>query len=452
MEAIKLRDRYFIITHPSFESKVLAQTLPFKLFVLPKDSSRDKIFALIKEQNKIPFTIESSGFSGFFSLDLIISTMCNLRCVYCCALSPKIQGYYGLKPQNMSFEVARKTIELAVLYFQKELLKQKVSSARFDLFFTGGEPLLNIPTIEFILHNLTTRLKKISQTMNIPIELSPEVATNGIFITQKVAELFKKYNVQAAITHDGPWHDQRRVYPNKIGSSKDVIRGLRILIKNKNLIKLQTVLSLDKITQVAQIFHYYEKHKLINGVRTINVIPQAASIFDRYLTKDKSKIPRLDEKLYRKYGFLIFKLSKKFGLDVKNYQERLFRSIQIGGLSYRCPAGLWKFAIAPDGSIFPCHQLTNIKEFYMGNVGKTSSLNENLKKVQKVFRNRTVFKAKPCKDCLFQTICIPFVDCPARCFIETGDLFSVPEYYCKIHKPYMEKLFEEFLVKKTNAN
>lgn len=81
-----------------------------------------------------------------------------------------------------------------------------------------------------------------------------------------------------------------------------------------------------------------------------------------------------------------------------------------------------------------------------------SQLQKKFLPVKKLFEKRMVFKVSPCNDCIFQTICIPFVDCPARCFIETGSLFQVPDYYCKVHKPYMEKLLEKFLLTTINRN
>jgi len=450
MRTIKITERYFLIRSNSFKNFILIQTLPFKLFFLPKKIYKKSLLNFISRLNKVKYSIDLKEFSGYFALDIVISTFCNLRCTYCCALSSKIKGYYGLKAENMNFLTAKRVIDLALKYFEKELTKKKTTIGRFDLFITGGEPLLNFPVLKFLLENLDSKLKELSIKLKIPIEFSPEVATNGVLINNEVAKVFKKYNVQSAITLDGPWHDERRVYPNKKGSSKDVLKGLKILISNKNLIKLQSVISFDKISQVNKIFKYYEENKLLNSIKAVNIIPQAAPIFDRYLIKNKKKIPRVDENLYKNYGFLIFDLSKKFGLDVKNYQERLFRSIQFGGLAYRCAASLWKLSVAPDGSIYPCHQLTNIKEFYMGNVNNPAALNNHINRVKAKFRKRTVFHVKPCSDCLFQTICIPFVDCPARCYIETGSLFTVPEYYCKIHKPYMEKLFEEFIAQKIN--
>lgn len=450
MKSFKISERYFLVKINTFKNLILFQTFPFKLYVLPNNISNEAILNFIEKVRKVKFSKKTKEFKGYFALDVVISTFCNLRCVYCCALSTKINGYYGLKAKNMDLLTARRTVDLALDYFEKELKKTKVSLGRFDLFITGGEPLLNFSVLKFILEELDKGLRKLSLTLKIPIEFSPEVATNGTLVTDEIARIFKKYNVQSAITLDGPWHDKRRIYPNKKGSSKEVIKGLNILIRNRNLIKLQSVVSFDKISEVDKIFKYYEKNKLINNVKSVNIIPQAASIFDRYLIKDKTKIPKINEKLYKNYGFLIYKLSKKYGLDLKNYQERMFRSIKLGGLAYRCAAGLWKISVTPDGSIYPCHQLTNVKEFYMGNVNKPRSLGKQINKIRKKFIKRTVFKVKPCSDCLFQTICIPFVDCPARCFIESGSLFTVPDYYCKIHKPYMEKLFEEFVIRKLN--
>lgn len=448
MQWEKIEDKYFIVK--SKNESFLIRTLPFQIFKLAHPIIRKRILEFINEKELVQNEANGS-FSGFFGLDVVITTKCNLRCKYCCALSKKINGFYGLKPENMDINVASKMIDLSLDYFENEIKNKKLSRVRFDLFITGGEPLLNFNVVLFILRTLEKRLSAISKKYNTLVEFSPEIATNGTKMNEKIAKLLKQYNTQVVITLDGHLHDETRIYPDGRGSLSEVLNALKILLKYKNKIKLQTVMPISKINEYNQVIKFYKDLGILKKIKRVHLIPQASQIFDSYLSENKEGLLEENKKLYKKYGLSLYKISKELNLDIKNYQGRLLRSIKIGGLAHRCPAAQWKICVTPAGDIYPCHQLTNIKEFYMGNVKNSRyKLEKKISRIKSIFRKRTVFLVKPCKDCLFQTICIPFVDCPARCFIETGDLYHVPEYYCEIHKPYMEKIFENTILKDRN--
>jgi len=441
----KLINKVFLVEIPKEKRKFLILTLPFKIYEVDYALNKKDLLNLAKRiKDKIKISEKTGVFTGYFSLDMVVTTFCNLQCTYCYARSKENKGLYGLKEAHMNKQTALKVISLAISLFEKEIKneKERLNKAKFDLFITGGEPLLNKEVVKFIIIELNKKLNNLSEKYKIQIILEPEIATNGTLITEKFSKEMKKYDVQFAITLDGKEHDKRRVYANKKGSSEEVIRALKILIKNKNRIKLQSIVPITKSFNPKEIFEFYESKNLLNDIKRVHIIPQAEPIFDKYYNKKVNK----NKENYERYGEKIFQASKKYNLDVKNYQERLIRSIKIGGLRYRCSAGQWKIASSPKGDLYPCHQLLNIKEFYMGNINDPD-LNEKILKVKKIFSNRTVFSVDPCKDCLFQTICIPFVDCPARCFLETGNLKKVSSHYCDIHKPYMEKIFEKFLLR-----
>lgn len=443
----KITSGYFLLNLKGEPKDILLQTLPFKLYVFPKNIKRTRILKFINQQKKQAKS-KNYSFKNYFALDLVITTICNLRCTYCCALSKNTDFFYGLAPRHMSIKTAKKVISFVLSLFEQELIKEKNGNvARFDLFITGGEPLLNFRTVKFFLEQFDQKIKALSLEHKKQIKFDAEIATNGTLITQEIANIFKRFNVQVAITIDGPKHNKRRVFKDGRSSLPFVLKGIRLLIKNNNEIKLQAVVPINDISSIKGIFNFYQKKRLLEKIKRIHIVPEARPILDAYSAGKKER--RFTISNYKTYAQTLIELAEKFSLDIKNYQGRLYRSIKIGGLPYRCAAGQWKISVTPNGDIYPCHQLTNIKEFYMGNVFMSCKQLENkFLSIKDLFRKRTVFKVAPCKNCVFQTTCIPFVDCPARCFLESGNLFKVPDHYCKVHRPYMKKLLEKFLLSK----
>lgn len=438
----KIQDKKFLISSSRVRNKFIISSSPFSVYLVKPDLSRAEVLNFSKQIN----TDVIKGYKSYFAVDIVLTTMCNLRCTYCCALAKNSERFYDMEPMRMTIPTAEKMVDFTLELFEAELRKDPDSkTGSFDVFVTGGEPLLNFKVLQFIVEKYSEKIKILATKYKKQIFLNTEVATNGSLVTEEVEKFFKKYDIQSAITIDGPMHDKRRIFMGGKGSLKAVLAGLNLLIKHKNKIKLQSVVSTDNSDYIRQTLEFYKSLGLLKKIKRIHFIPQAKSIRDRYCRHVRNC--EIDIKSQRKFSQTLLKLSKQYHLDIKNYQGRLTRSIQIGGLSYRCPAGQWKIAVAPDGSIFPCHQLTNIKEFYMGNVvDEKKSLKNSVGKIRQIFQKRTVFKVNPCKNCLFQTICIPFVDCPARCFIENRNLYKVDNKYCQIHQPYMESVLEDFLV------
>lgn len=442
MQWSKVGDTFFQVSTPRANGRFLVQTLPFRVFRLPATTTDSDINEWVRSQPQVP----EITFDNFFALDVLATTECNFRCTYCYALASGVEGFYGLEPKRMDSIVARRTADLGIRRLREEINRGHGQNARFDLFVTGGEPMLNFDNVVTLLDRVREGVESVSSHYGIPVAYSPEIATNASLITEEMANILKHFQVQVAVTVDGSSHNERRPFRDGSASLDRVLEGIHYLVSSGNKVKLQSVVPLGNSGYLEDLFTFYQERGLLKEIRRVHVIPQAAPILDRYFNQDKSVLG-FDDDIYERYSRTILRLSKDLNLDIKNYQGRLSRSINMGGLAHRCPVGCWKLAVTPVGALYPCHQLINIPEFYMGNVNMLNDeMNAAAEEVTRTLRARTVFRVEPCNDCIFQTICIPFVDCPARCFLEAGNLYRVPEHYCRVHRPYMEELLEEFIV------
>jgi uncharacterized protein len=432
-----LAKNYFLVHNNS--NNFLIRTLPFSIYKLDKKIDENDLLNNIKKK-RIPL----KTFTNSFSLDLIIATSCNFRCKYCYALSEGTNGFYGLPEQFMSEKNAKKSIDISINKLINIISKSKKKDGMFDLFITGGEPLLNYEVVVSSILYLDKKIELLKKK-GINITRSIEIATNGSLMTPEIMNFLKKTNVQIAITLDGIMHDSRRPMKNGKPTSKIIINNIDKLIKNDNIIKLQSIIPLGNKEYLNALFLYYKKLGYLEKIKRIHVIPESRPIHKTYIS-DEIYFP--NEKDLTNYSNELMRLSKKYNLDIKNYHGRLIRSINIGGFAHRCPIALFKYAIAPNGNVYPCNQLMNIEKYKMGNISD-GIMDIN---IINVFKKRVVFKVEPCSKCLFQTICIPFVDCPARCIIENKNLYKVPLHYCKVHLPYMENVFSYFLENIVNKN
>lgn len=117
------------------------------------------------------------------SATLCLTHNCNLSCPYC---------FVKQKPERMSLETAKKAVEwIRSNYALKYLYQQE--NRDMTIYFFGGEPLLEFDTVIAPL---------LEEYGDIP-HLHFSITTNGTLLTEKILQLFAKYNVSIMLSFDG---------------------------------------------------------------------------------------------------------------------------------------------------------------------------------------------------------------------------------------------------------
>jgi len=119
-------------------------------------------------------------------LTLHLTNDCNLNCTYCFVKRGK---------QSMSREVAFKAIDLAMS-----------ESSSTGILFYGGEPLLERQLIVDVV-NYTQAIKK-----KTGHHFHYKITTNGVLLDQEFLNLAKEVNMVIGLSHDGPAHDDCRLF------------------------------------------------------------------------------------------------------------------------------------------------------------------------------------------------------------------------------------------------
>ena len=119
-------------------------------------------------------------------LTLHLTNECNLNCTYC---------FVKRGNQRMSREVAFKAIDLSLL-----------DSNTTGILFYGGEPLLERQLIADVIDYTKAIKKKTGHHFHY------KITTNGILLDEDFLTLAKEVNMVIGLSHDGPAHDDCRLF------------------------------------------------------------------------------------------------------------------------------------------------------------------------------------------------------------------------------------------------
>ena len=151
---------------------------------------------------------------------LKIASVCNLKCPYCYWF--KDAEVYKL-PRIMS----KNTEEMFIRRLHDHIIENKID--KIGIVFHGGEPMVYTKKR---FSQLADGILKIANNTSCVITLS--ITTNGTLIDDGWALLFKKYNINTAVSIDGTEsvHDASRVDFKGKGSYNKVSKGIDILNKH----------------------------------------------------------------------------------------------------------------------------------------------------------------------------------------------------------------------------
>ncbi|MEA3248356.1 MAG: radical SAM protein [Nanoarchaeota archaeon] len=183
--------------------------------VVPDTYSEEKFISTILERSKMnkPF------FNIFY---LTFDTKCNLDCRYCYT--------EGSIDSKFNHQVMSKNTLSKIFDFMDEIIKEgrgKYLGEKISFIFYGSEPLLHPELFE-------ESLKKMEQLMNSSgIQIEKQLITNATLLTEDIAKIIKRYDVNVAVSLDGTKesHNKMRVYSNGKGSYDSTIKGIKALKK-----------------------------------------------------------------------------------------------------------------------------------------------------------------------------------------------------------------------------
>lgn len=250
--------------------------------------------------------------------EINVTDSCNLKCKYCSELIRNRENLY------ISAE--------AVEAYLKYMTQKAVEYNKLDINYFGGEPMLNMPVIEYVTDVM-------SKFDNVDFN----IITNGTLIENNTA-FFDKYrdrfNIQ--ISYDGnPNHDAKRN-----NSSEIVKRNIICAKEHKYNINVHSVICPEDFK------HFYEAYLDISTLDVNDSVGFVVEFASSYKDIDKELKQQWINDLCDNLKLIIvheLKLSEPKLLWFREY----YRAPQA--LRAYCSACIDNFSLSFDGNIYKCH-------------------------------------------------------------------------------------------------
>lgn len=292
------------------------------------------------------------------ALCLNVSHNCNLACEYCFADG----GTYCGERQTMSFDTAKAAIDM--------LVEMSGSRRNLEVDFFGGEPMLDFDVVK----KTVLYARSLEKLHNKNFRFT--VTTNAYKLSDEDIDFFNEqmYNVVISIDGRKHVHDRVRKTVGGNGSFDTVIKNaLRFKEKRKgqyyirgtftryNLDFCEDVLFLNDLgfdqLSIEPVVLDPQSPMAIRDEDIPAVLAEYDKLAAAYIERRKT------DKWFNFFHFMI---------DIDNAPCAVKR---LKG----CGAGGEYAAVAPDGTVYPCHQFDGIKETALGNVFD-KNLDETIRK------------------------------------------------------------------------
>ena len=363
----------------------------------------------------------------FPAINWMITGKCNCNCLHCfnAADNNRMQSEFTLD--------------------EAERLIAEAEACGINAFtITGGEPMLHPHFLEII---------RSIYAHGMYVE---ELNTNGCFITQEKLDEMKLIGCRPLIkiSFDGlGWHDWLR---NQKGAEEDALRAIRLCIDNGFSVKVQANVHRHNIKTM------FPTARIMNdmGVSEMRIIRTTESPRWKMNAEDHclTQIEYFDEML----EFLREYTESDCRMEVDIWQfahimpkrNQYFPSpVTCGVNEYRgtlpvCKGNRGLIAVAADGGLYPCHQISGYYKkqgWNLGNVKKDGlqSQLQNSPYLQNVCTSLDDLKEHnlKCADCKWFKYCCG--GCRTIALLLTDDIFGIDPSKCLFFEyGYLEKLQE----------
>ncbi len=342
---------------------------------------------------------------------LNVSHNCNLACEYCFADG----GTYNDERKTMSYDTAKAAIDM--------LVEMSGTRRNLEVDFFGGEPMLDFEVVKKTV--LYARSIEMERGKNFRFTIT----TNAYRLNDEDIDFFNEQMYNVVISIDGRKEVHNRVRKTVGGkdSFDDVIKNaLRFKERRKgqyyvrgtftryNLDFCSDVLFLNDLgfdqLSIEPVVLKPESPMSIREQDLPRIIAEYDKLAEEYIARRKT------DKWFNFFHFMI---------DIDNAPCAVKR---LKG----CGAGGEYVAVAPDGTVYPCHQFDGIKSVALGNVFDGVNNDE----LRKKFYYCSVPTKTDCSECWAKYYCSG--GCMANSFKFNGDINMPYKPACELMKKRVE--------------
>lgn len=307
---------------------------------------------------------------SILTLTILPTLNCNFRCTYC----------YESGTSYCVNEPMSKEVQDAILDYVR-LNKQREDFKILSINWYGGEPLLEIDTIEY-LHK---EFVKLGEELNFEVR-EDGIVTNGYLLTEDISNRLEKIGLNTIqITIDGPEHihDKRRFLANKKGTFQRIINNV-INASRKFAIGIRSNVDTMNIDYMREYIDYIKELK-----------EQTKSNFRIYFsaTTPENSGGCHNTTCFTNYEFAeelikLYKYCLDVGVDFSYYP--VYSPTVCAAINYN------SVVIEPNGNIHKCWNTIGDDSEAVGNVLDKEEVNENYEIIKWLNYSLNT----NCKDCM----------------------------------------------------
>lgn len=378
------------------------------------NNMKKKYYTIYSEMNKEYFLSEKNNMQ-IRSLCLILTNQCNFRCKYCIN-SDMYQYSKGYDNNCMSYDIIDQALKLYVENYKECIIKNP--NNKFVILFYGGEPLLQLDKIKYVVEKVE-KYYKIKEAIY-------GVTTNGYLIKRSLVTYFSKHNFFINISLDGyeEIHDLNRVTVDGEPTHKVIINNINETLDLLPVEKYGLLLTLDYQVSPAKMNNYFlENPHLDQRISRINLV-------SGYNTDYYNKNPK-----YEMYMEEIQQLFKQYRNKEKatNFTNKFFEAkfryiekrMQFSETTCSvCNPMSAKLTVATDGTLHICEKIN--PNYSIGNVFEGIDKEVALQ----YYQNLVQLRKENCKNCEVNGLCnICYASINGK-----GDSFEINDDFCDNQK------------------
>jgi len=341
------------------------------------------------------------------SLDIELTERCNNNCIHC----------YINKPRNHKPSLARELSAQDI----GEVLREAVSLGCLSVGFTGGEPLLREDFEDLYL---------LSRRLGLKVRL----ITNATLITPRLTDIFSRVPPleKVAITLYGTDTNSYEAISGRRGSYKAAIQGIQRLLDNKIPFIIKGTAFSSNATKIRTFEKRARMESWIDGDPAYVISLNLRARRDSESKNERIRTLRLSPG--GQYGIL----SRNKGAFEKDMRRLFSRfSKPRGDRLFDCDPGLGNAALDSYGHLQACLLLRHPETTYALRTGNLRDAMQNFFPELRGRRAKNPAFLARCGRCFLSDLCD---QCPAKSWMETGDLDTPIEYYCRVSHSIARKL------------
>ena len=288
---------------------------------------------------------------GIERLVLQVTQRCNFSCRYCHNIHSRSARFVSEKT-DMSWDVAKSSIDF--------LIEHSQDSETIDIYFYGGEPLLNFALIKRVVEYTEERISTKVVTYHI--------TTNGSLLTEEIALFLATYRFKVAISLDGSKErqDWARKFANGDHTFDVVWNNVQILLSVFNdhyddIMFLPVVFIDEDKKAVLDFFssHNIDQSRILflnantSGIDYSHGVLQTDVSKDGIINADWVNYDNIEE---TEFNDFLIKYSNKHAVG---------KSWHHAGT---CIPGYFKVFVNTKGLFYPCENAPNCPDTCIGNV------------------------------------------------------------------------------------